>query len=238
VQRGPVIKTRSQVTRTSGSSYFDCLEALASIGPGRYDAAASDEFNGGSLGAGWQTVRNPSVTVSGGALQWPVEATDLVGTGNTAGLLLRNAPRGNWTAQTKLTLNLGTDEVRNYQQAGLIAYVNDDLFTRLSKVAIWDTRQVEFGKEMPYANSLSYGGTIIGPPALTTWLRIVHRTNPRTGEHVLTAFSSRDGRTWTRGGAWTLPKGSTIKIGLESMGGAAGEPATTAMFDYFRVYRP
>jgi arabinan endo-1,5-alpha-L-arabinosidase len=237
-QRGPVIKTRHRVTTTTGGHYFDCLEALASIGPGRLDRALSDEFNGGTLSAGWQAVRNPNVTVSGGALQWPVEATDLVGPGNTAGLLLRNAPQGNWTVQTKLTLNLGTDEVRNFQQAGLIAYVTDDLFTRLSKVAIWDTRQVEFGKEMPYAGGLSYGGTIIGPPALTTWLRIVHRTNPRTGEHVLTAFSSRDGRTWTRGGAWTLPKGSTIKIGLESMGGAAGEPATTAMFDYFRVYRP
>ena len=236
VQRGPVIKTARKVTRTTGSHYFDCLEALASTGPGRLDRALSDEFNGGAPGAGWQTVRNPKVTVSGGFLQWPVEGTDLVGPGGNAGLLLRNAPRGNWTAQTSLTLNLGSDEVRNFQQAGLIAYVNDDLFTRLSKVAIFNTRQVEFGKEMPYANRLSFGGTIIGPPALTTWLRIVHRTNPRTGEHVLTAFSSRNGQTWTRGGAWTLPKDSQIKIGLESMGGAA--PATTAMFDYFRVYRP
>jgi arabinan endo-1,5-alpha-L-arabinosidase len=243
-QRGPVVKTSRKVTTTSGGRYFDCLEALASIGPGRLDRAASDDFNGGTLGAGWQTVRDPKVTVSGGSLQWPVEATDLVGTGNTAGLLLRPAPSGNWTVQTKVTLDLGKDEVRNYQQAGLMAYVNDDLFTRLAKVAIWNTRQIEFGKEMPYPDpvtgkpGLSYGGTIIGPPALTTWLRIVHRINPRTGEHVLTAFSSRNGRTWTRGGAWTLPKGSTIKIGLEAMGGAAGEPATTAMFDYFHVYRP
>jgi hypothetical protein len=142
------------------------------------------------------------------------------------------------TIQTKLTLDLGRDEVRNYQQAGLIAYVNDDLFTRLSKVAIWNTRQIEFGKEMPYAGGLSYGGTILGPPAATTWLRIVARTNPRTGERVLTGFSSRDGHTWTRGGAWTLPKGSHIQVGLESMGGAAGEPATTAVFDYFHVYTP
>jgi hypothetical protein len=50
-----------------------------------------------------------------------------------------------------VTIDLGTDVVRNYQQAGLIAYVNDNLFTRLSHVAIWNTRQTEFGKEMPYA---------------------------------------------------------------------------------------
>jgi len=237
VQRGPVVRGVKSAP-TAGSRYPDCLEALASIGPGRLDRAASDDFNGATLGDGWETVRNPNLTVSGGSLQWPVENTDLVGTVNNAGLLLRPAPSGNWTVQTKVTLNLGTDEVRNYQQAGLMAYVNDDLFTRLAKVAIWDTRQIEFGKEMPYGTGLSYGGTIIGPPALTTWLRIVHRTNPRTGEHVLTAFSSRDGRTWTRGGAWTLPKSSQIKIGLEAMGGTAGDPATTAIFDYFHVYRP
>ena len=32
-----------------------------------------------------------------------------------------------------------------------MVYVDDDLFTRLSHVAIWNTRQTEFGKEMPYA---------------------------------------------------------------------------------------
>jgi arabinan endo-1,5-alpha-L-arabinosidase len=238
-QWGPLVRTAGAGKAPSTVNRLgDCLEALASIGPGRLDRGASDEFNGSTLAPGWETVRSPAVTVAGGALRWPVEATDLVGTANTAGLLLRPAPKGDWTIQTKLTLDLGTNEVRNYQQAGLIAYVDDDLFTRLSKVAIWDTRQIEFGKEMPYAGALSYGGTIIGPPATTTWLRIVARTNPRTGERVLTAFSSRDGHTWTRGGAWTLPAGSQIKVGLESMGGTAGDPPTTARFDYFRVFRP
>ncbi len=164
------------------------------------------------------------MTVSGRRPALAHRGVDLIGPGGTASLLLRDAPRANWTVQTKLTLDLGTDEVRNFQQAGLIAYVNDDLFTRLSKVAIWNTRQTEFGKEMPYAGATSYGGTIIGPPALTTWLRITARTNPTTGERVLTPFSSRNGHTWTRGGAWTLPKGSAIRVGLESMG-ASSDPA-------------
>ena len=242
---GPVVQTTpaSAAPSWSGTGDVDCLEALASVGPGRLDRAGSDEFDGAGLGSGWQPVRSPAVTVSGGTLTWGTEATDLVGTANNAGLLLRPAPNGDWTVETKLTLDLGTTEVRNYQQAGLIAYVDDDLFTRLSKVAIWDTRQIEFGKEMPYAGGLSYGGTIIGPPAQTTWLRIVHRTNPRTREHLLTGFSSRDGRHWTRGGTWTLPTGSRIRVGLESMGaGGAGSPAdaprATAAFDYFRVYLP
>jgi arabinan endo-1,5-alpha-L-arabinosidase len=237
VQRGPVVRgvhTKTRV-KTNGA---DCPRNFT---PGRLDRKDSDEFTGGALGAGWQTVRTPQVTVSGGALHWPTEASDLTGPGGTASLLLRDAPQGDWTIQTKLTLDLGTDEVRNFQQAGLIAYVNDDLFTRLSKVAIWNTRQTEFGKEMPYAGATSYGGTIIGPPALTTWLRITARRNPTTGERVLTAFSSRNGHTWTRGGAWTLPKGSAIRVGLESMGASSdpGAPApAVADFDYFRVYTP
>jgi hypothetical protein len=129
--------------------------------------------------------------------------------------------------------------VRNYEQAGLVAYVNDDLWTRLSHVAIWNTRQTEFGKEMPYVRegaTLSYGGTIVGPPADTTWLRITARTDPRNGELELTPFTSRDGRTWVRGGTWTLPAGSDVRVGLVSQGRREAAPVATARFDYFRLF--
>ncbi len=253
-QLGPVVKRGKGSGAVSGSgtaaagkagasiNRFDCLEALASVGPGRLDRAASDEFDGSKLAPGWEQLRTPTVSVANGHLDWTVEDTDLVGPseagGETAGVLLRQPPAGNWTVETKLTLDLGKDEIRNYQGAGLIAYVNDDLFTRLSKVAIWNTRQTEFGKEMPYAGRLSYGGTIVGAPDVTTWLRIVHRVNPANGEHLLTPFTSRDGHTWTRGGTWTLPAGSDIKVGLVSQGRQGGPAPATASFDYFHVYRP
>ena len=107
----------------------------------------------------------------------------------TPGCCCATPARGTWTAETKVSIDLGTDTVRNFQQAGLVAYVDDDLFTRLSHVAIWNTRQTEFGKEMPYAGRLSYGGTIVGPPAATTWLRLTHRLRRRTGEHLLRAWT-------------------------------------------------
>jgi arabinan endo-1,5-alpha-L-arabinosidase len=203
--------------------------------PGRLLKNSSDEFNGSTPAPGWEEVRDPAATVEGGQLVWPVEATDLTGPGGDAGLLLRDVPSGNWTAETKLTIDLGTDTIRNFQQGGLIAYVNDDLFARLSHVAIWNTRQTEFGKEMPYAGRLSYGGTIVGPPAETTWLRLTHRTDPANGERELQASTSTDGRTWIRGGVWTLPAGSDVRIGLISHGRQEGDPAT-ARFDYFRLY--
>ena len=202
--------------------------------PGAPIPGAGDEFDGPALAPGWTQVRSPAATLDAGTLRWPVEAGDLVGTGNDAGLLLREPPAGDWTAETKLTIDLGIDEILNFQQAGVIAYVNDDLFARLSHVAIWNTRQTEFGKEMPFATGLSFGGTIVGPPSDTTWLRLTHRTDA-AGERELQASSSVDGSTWVHGGVWTLPAGSDLRIGLISHGARGGVPAT-AQFDYLRFY--
>jgi hypothetical protein len=201
--------------------------------PSRLDPAASDEFTSSTL-AGWSWRRpDPAATVVGGALQWPTQAADLVGTTNDAGILMRDPGQGAWTVETKVSIDLGTDTVRNYQQAGLVAWSSDDDFARLSHVAIWNTRQVEFGRELPYAGRLSYGGTIVGPPAETTWLRITHRVDPADGEHELRAWSSRDGTTWVKGGVWTLPADADLRVGLVSHGGAGA----TARFDYLRLYR-
>lgn len=197
--------------------------------------AYSDEFDGG-LEPGWVWVRqDPAATVSGGELRWPVQSGDLVGTNETAGVLLRDAPSGAYIAETKVTLDLGEETVRNYQQAGMVAYVNDDHFARLTQVAIWNTRQVEYGYEIPFAGGRVYGGNIVGTPATTTWLRLAHRIDPVNGEHEFRAGSSRDGRNWTWGGVWTFPAGTTPRIGLVAQGGAA--PPVTAGFDYLRFYQ-
>jgi hypothetical protein len=202
--------------------------------PSTLDPAASDEFDSAALYPGWTWVReDPAATVSGGALRWPTQAGDLVGTGNTASVLLRDPGDGDWAAVAKLSIDLGTDTVRNFQQAGLIAYNGDDDFARLSHVAIWNTRQTEFGRELPYAGRLAYGGTIVGPPAETTWLRITHETDRSNGEHELRAWTSRDGTTWVKGGVWTMAPDADVRIGLVSHGGAGA----TAAFDWFRIYR-
>ena len=234
VRLGPAAEVRDVTVARPARGH---LPIVTDVVPTSLDPAASDEFDGG-LGAGWTWVRqDPAASVSGGALVWPTQRSDLVGTANTAGLLLRDAPDGAWAVETKLSIDLGVDTVRNYQQAGLVVYAGDDLFTRLTHVAIWNTRQVEFGKEMPYADRLSYGGTIVGPPADATWLRVTHRVDPRNGEHELRAWSSRDGSTWVRGGVWTLPADADLRIGLLSQGANGTDPQATARFDWFRTYR-
>jgi hypothetical protein len=201
--------------------------------PSRLDPSASDEFTSSSL-TGWTWRRpDPAAHVVDGALQWPTQPGDLVGTTNDASVLLRDPGDGDWAVETKVSIDLGTDTVRNFQQAGLVAWAGDDDFARLTHVAIWNTRQVEFGRETPYAGRLAYGGTIVGPPAATTWLRISHRVDPTNGEHELRAWSSRDGRNWVRGGVWTFPAASDIQVGLTSHGGAGA----TASFDFVRLYR-
>ncbi|HEX2157938.1 MAG TPA: family 43 glycosylhydrolase [Actinomycetes bacterium] len=197
----------------------------------------ADGFNDGVVAnRGWTWVRpDPNATETGGVLRWPTQAADLVGAGNDASVLLRDAPTGAYTVETRLAIDLDpADAVRNFQQAGLIAYVSDDHFLRLSHVAIWNTRQTEFGKEMPFAGRTSYGGMAIGTPAPVTWLRLSHRIDPANGEHEFRAASSRDGRNWTWGGVWTLPADTQPRIGLISHGGAGA----VAEFDYVRIYRP
>ncbi|WP_248963666.1 family 43 glycosylhydrolase [Sphaerisporangium perillae] len=200
---------------------------------GPLDRDRSDEFDGARLRPGWTWVRSPQGELVGGALRWPTQDAELNRENNTASVLLREPPEGDWTAETKLRADLGTDTVRNYQQAGLIAYAGDDLYTKLVHVAIWNTRQTEFGKEMPYAGRIAYGGTIVGPPADTTWLRLIHRVDKRNGEHELRAATSRDGHTWIHGGVWTLPAEADLRVGLISLGGAGA----TVDFDYFHLHR-
>lgn len=196
-----------------------------------------EEFDDASTPALTWVRENPQARVEDGQLRWPVEGTDLTGGGNQAGLLLHDAPDdGDWIAQTKVHLDLGTDEIRNYQQAGLVAHATDDDFARLGTVAIWNTRQTEFGREVAAApdGRTSYGGALVGTAAPTMWLRLAHHRTAE-GEHLYRAGTSRDGRTWTWGATWALGAGTEPRIGLYSHGGAS--PAAVASFDHLRFYR-
>lgn len=189
---------------------------------------------------GWSWVRpDDGIVVQDGDLVWPVRSVDLVGPGGSGALLLRDPPEGDWIVETTMTLDLGEDSVRNYQQAGLVVHASDDDVARLGSVAIWNTRTVEYGRELaadpddPSAG-LIYAGAIIGAPAATTTLRIAHTTHD-TGEHVYRAGISRNGQDWVWGAAWTMPAGADPRIGLYAGGGA--QPEVSARFHDVTVYR-
>ena len=191
-----------------------------------------DRFDGTALDGDWSWAqgRTGDVTLAGGLLRWEVEHTDLyVGT-NTASVLVRDAPRGDYAVETKVRLTGLPDEgcCYNYAQAGLVVYGGDDDFVKLTDVSIWETRQTEFAKELSEVPDgwARYGNTVVGPPGEDwTWLRIVverlrgaDRREAGGDTERYTAYTSQDGRTWVRGGSWTHHLGTDARIGLVSMG--------------------
>ena len=92
---------------------------------------------------------------------------------------------------------------------------------------------------MPYAGATSFGGMLVGAPARTTWPRLSHRIDPNNGEHEFRAATINDGEYWIWGGTRPLPKGTTPRIGLISLGKDPNDPfQATANIDFFRVNQP
>jgi hypothetical protein len=182
----------------------------------------------------WEWVRGPQGTEGGGGFRWPTSGLELGGDGGKAPVLVRPAPLGAYTVETKLTFD---GDGAPFQQAGLVLYADDDEYLKLVRVSTrgGETERTEFAKEASGpGGERGYGANFVGPPARTTWLRLVHRLNPATGEHEVRAGTSRDGGTWVWGATWTLPARAQPRIGLISQN-AAGAVAT---FRYIRVYRP
>jgi arabinan endo-1,5-alpha-L-arabinosidase len=169
-----------------------------------------------------------------GGLRFETQDADLHEDSNSASVLTRPAPRGNYVGETRVRLDPPAEGCcQNFVQAGLVVNGDDDDHVKLAHVSIWDTRQTEFAKEVsPVPTGYPrYGNTVVGPPAEWTHLRITRRTQGG-GEHY-TAYTSRDGQNWVRGGTWTHELGADAKIGLVSMGGSGFE--TT--FDHVMVSR-
>ncbi len=218
---------------------------------------AVDQFDG-SLGAEWSWVRQPADGTFGveadptkanpdnGSFRFAIQGGDLWKERNDASVLARTAPTGDFLVETRVRVDVPTaGHSYNYAQAGLVIYLNDDHYIKLTNASIWETRQTEFGKEM--AEAPGYGNTVAGPPAAAgdwTYLRIVKRTNA-AGEEFYTAYTCADGAAyscadetglthWVRSGTWTHTLGGSAKMGLVAMANGSGVPFT-ANFDYVRV---
>jgi arabinan endo-1,5-alpha-L-arabinosidase len=205
--------------------------------PGAPIAAASDEFEGASLSKKWKWVRPPAPAAFGvadGQLRFDTQAADLHQDSNNAAVLWEPAPKGNYLVETKFKLNLPPEGCcHNFVQAGLVIHGDDDNYVKLVHFSNFETRMIAFAKEVgpPVPPRYPRYGEMFGGPAdETVWLRIARRIVGK--EEHYTAYSSRDGATWTRAGTWAHKLGPKARIGLVSMAGAG----FTATFDYVRVY--
>ncbi|WP_433340130.1 family 43 glycosylhydrolase [Streptomyces sp. CA-253872] len=206
-------------------------------------SAYSDEFDGSAPGPGWSWVRGPAAGAgtSGGDLVLPTQDAELYLGTNTASVLNRPAPSGDFVVETKL----GVDNGPGNQQAGLVLYGDDDRYVKLVHAVLpvshedgQVTHVTEFAREGPLPAARppaanSYGPMFGGAPAATVWLRLAHHTDAARDLHEVRAASSTDGVHWTWTGAWTLPDASApLRIGLVALNTAGA----TARFAYVRTY--
>ena len=229
VQPGPVAQPGERPTYRVSAAPVDV--------PGRLIRSASTEFDGSALPPSLTWTREPDAstwTVSGGAFRWQTQAADLHPPATPlASVLSEPAPRGDWVAETTVSVDTPAsgDGVYNYVQGGLVVYGSDGDYVRLVSNSIYDTRQTEFGKQASGqpAGAPTYGNMVVGPVGDATTLRIVHRVVD--GEDRYTASTSVDGRHFVQGGTWTAALGGAPRIGLLSLGGTG----FTSTFDDLRV---
>ena len=105
--------------------------------------STSDEFNGGSIGNQWEWVRENNATHSfsakSGSITFTSEPGDISEGSNNARNVLLQSANTDWTIETKLSGSRAPSQPEN---AGIIAYENDDNFVKLMlRAVIKTTRQ-------------------------------------------------------------------------------------------------
>ncbi len=204
--------------------------------PGRLLKDVGEEFDR-PLGPRWSWVRDPAATVADGALNFPVQTGELTGTSNSASLLLRQPPPGDWIVESKLTLDLGSRLDKRFPQGGVVIYAGDDDYLRLAVRGHGRLRITEYGKETTQARGPSFGSVLnVAAGGTTTWMRIAHTVDSMTGEGHYRAAISRDGRTWVWGTTYTMSAAAEAdgpRVGLVAHGGDNNQ---VAAFDYVRWY--
>ncbi|HOO84779.1 MAG TPA: glycoside hydrolase family 3 C-terminal domain-containing protein [Prolixibacteraceae bacterium] len=217
--------------------------------------SVSDEFDQPQVGEQWQWVRenkaNYTLSSPGGALSITSEKGDISeGSNNAANLLLQSA-NTDWSIETKLNCSRTPSQPEN---AGIVAYQNDDNFVKLMfRAVIKTTRQrgVQPGtidlliEENGIAKSIAsvdLKEEIVGERYL--WLRL-----SKTGSTYSAAYSL-DGETFEDLGASDIAL-KDIKAGLIACDGIITQSMTSTYwfnsdttkpdspfkvsFDYFRI---
>jgi beta-glucosidase len=194
--------------------------------------ARSDDFNGTTVGPQWSWVRQDPLTehVGSGSLQITPEQGDLTGTTNTAHNILVQPALGDWTIESKLTFS--TPPHADTQQAGIIAYQDDDNYLKLG----WEyssgvAQLVETTEDSLSGTPATQVLTTIPTAGIlsnTVWLRMV-KVGPR-----YTSYYSTDGVHFVpiyNVGASL----SNVKVGLFAFAGADTVNDLSVAFDYFHV---
>jgi arabinan endo-1,5-alpha-L-arabinosidase len=215
----------------------------------------SDEFDGTALAGAWTWDRGdnapadpPDHTVGGGVLTVDIQPGDTYVDVDTAWVLTRDAPRGDYVVETRVRTDIPDEDCCfNFAQAGIGIYGDTDHYVKLTNTSIWNTRQTEWAKEIGAEQAgegwSRYGNSVIGPPSEEwTYLRVVveelrgaERAAAGGDTHGYTGYTSQDGTNWERGQTWTHTLGDDQQIALFAQGTVDPTQQFEAEFDYVRV---
>ncbi|HVK25714.1 MAG TPA: ThuA domain-containing protein [Actinokineospora sp.] len=197
----------------------------------------SDGFTGTTLDhARWSRIvrENQDLSVSGGQLQIPLTATDLVGSGTstTPNIVLQPLASGGFTATTRVNLPARM----TYQQAGLIIYGDDNNYVKLALMGNGATsskanRVFQFAGEAAGAFT-STNSAQLGDNFPDTYFVRLTSTD---GVNVTASYSA-DGVTFTALGTARSIAGIANKgIGVFGLANRAAALPITAKFDSFTI---
>jgi arabinoxylan arabinofuranohydrolase len=187
-------------------------------------AGHTDEFNSSTLNSAWSWVREDntkwSLTARSGFMRIICQSGDLHQTGNNAkNVLLRNAPAGDWTMTARLEFN----PTATYQQAGLLAYQDDDNFVKVVRIYRGEN-DIQALKEISAVPT----ETNAVQTATTMYLKMV-----KSGTTYTMYYNLDGGSTWTQVQQFTgVNLGTAIKVGLLCYGSAT---AVNGDFDWFDI---
>ena len=188
-------------------------------------ASVTENFSSCVLDPAWRVVREDPThwayqpdCATPAALRITTQSGDLNGNSNR-NMFLHSAPAGSFSVIAKVAISPS----QNAQQAGIVAYQNDDNLIRLTRLW-WNSPLVEFGREI----AGSWSSTLVDSASNPTWLRL-----DKIGSDWI-GYSSADGTVWAKIGTITLPL-SAPSAGLIAFNGSGGAAEIPADFDFWKI---
>ncbi|MBP1638675.1 MAG: glycoside hydrolase family 3 domain protein [Bacteroidetes bacterium] len=178
-------------------------------------ASVSDEFNDGTVGKQWQWIRpntsTYSLSKSAGALTITSETGDVSERSNNAKNILLQSANNDWTIDTKFVCSRNPSQPEN---AGILAYENDDNFVKLALRAVTKTtrsgRLAGGAEEQPGTIDL-----IIEENGIAKSMASFNLRKPVTGDNALTLRLEKTGANYTA--SYSLDGTKFEKLGTVNM---------------------
>ncbi|QVQ54539.1 ThuA domain-containing protein [Spiractinospora alimapuensis] len=199
------------------------------------ERSVSDDFAGDSLDEiRWDRLVRPDhdlMGVSDGQLHLETTTGDIFGDANDMpNIVLQNSPEGDWAIQTRMHAPL----IRNYQNAGLMVYDDDDNYLKFGFVVTSEPTEPR-SVSVEAAPEVDGSPTVFNEPAPTEvndwWLRMT-----RSGDSYTLDWST-DGEEWN-----TMSEVPEIELGAPAFGvyatgsGLQGEnESVTVSWDCFEL---